>query len=123
MTRVFPARLVKSPAQTLRQVKADARLSGFMAWLDQHGLPRPIAEYRFAPPRKWRFDYCWVDKGIALEEQGGLFVGGRHVRGAALLQEHEKLNAAALAGLRVLFASPQTIRSREMLATLTSLLK
>lgn len=59
---------------------------------------------------------------VALEEQGGLFSSGRHSRGAALLLEHAKLNAAAVLGYRVLFATPQTIQSREMLTTLKALL-
>ena len=64
------------------------------------GLPRPIPEYRFSPPRRWRFDWAWPNHdfgygGVALEKQGGLFIQGRHSRGAALLKEHEKLNEAA----------------------------
>lgn len=112
----------KTPAQTLRKLKADARVSGFLTWLKVRGLPAPIPEYRFHPTRKWRFDYCWVAQKVALEEQGGLFIGGRHSRGAALLGEHEKLNAAAVLGYRVTFSTPQTIQSREMLDTLKALL-
>ena len=59
------------------------------------GVPAPQAEFRFAPPRRWRFDFAWPLHALALEVQGGLFVRGRHSRGAALLKEHEKLNAAA----------------------------
>jgi hypothetical protein len=72
-------------------------------------LPEPVAELRFAPPRKWRFDYAWPEQKLALEVQGGLFSNGRHVRGAALLREHEKLNAAAALGWRVLYTTPQDI--------------
>ena len=109
-------------AQRLRKLKADVRVAGFLTWLKVRGLPAPIAEYRFHPTRKWRFDYAWPDHKIALEEQGGLFSGGRHSRGAALLDEHEKLNAAVVAGFRVLFSTPQTIQSQEMRTTLISLL-
>jgi hypothetical protein len=70
-------------------------------------LPEPVAELRFAPPRKWRFDYAWPEQKLALEVQGGLFSNGRHVRGAALLREYEKLNAAAVRGWRVMFTTPQ----------------
>jgi hypothetical protein len=72
------------------------------------GLPAPVFEYRFAPPRRWRFDVAWPGQ-VALEIQGGLFVQGRHSRGAALLKEHEKLNAAAALGYRVLFCTPKTL--------------
>jgi hypothetical protein len=74
-------------------------------------LPMPVFEFRFASPRRWRFDVAWplLPRPVALEVQGGLFVRGRHVRGAALLKEHEKLNAAARYGYRVLFCTPKTI--------------
>ncbi len=70
-----------------------------------------VAEHRFHPTRRWRFDYALVDNKVALEVQGGLFVGGRHSRGPALLKEHEKLNAAAVLGWRVLFVTPKTLLS------------
>ena len=73
------------------------------------GLPPPIHEYRFAPPRKWRFDYCWPQADIALEVQGGLFINGRHNRGAALLKEHAKLNQAVILGWSVMFCTPTDI--------------
>ena len=80
------------------------------------GLPPPRSEYRFAAPRKWRFDWAWPHPYcIALEVQGGLFSGGRHVRGAALLKEHEKLNAAAIRGWRLLYCTPKQFESGEAL--------
>lgn len=80
-----------------------------------HGLPEPVPEYPFAHPRKWRFD--WLFEGwLALEVQGGLFSAGRHVRGAALLREYEKLNAAQLAGFVVLFTTPDGVKNGKALA-------
>ena len=80
-----------------------------------HGIPTPAAEYRFAPPRRWRFDWAWPAQMCALEGQGGLFVHGRHSRGAALLNEHDKLNRAAGLGWRVLYCTPQTLESVEIM--------
>ena len=77
------------------------------------GLPKPEPELRFAPPRRWRFDWAWPAQKLALEVQGGLFVAGRHSRGAALLKEHEKLNAAAALGWRVCFVTPQQVENGE----------
>lgn len=90
-----------------------------------HGLPDPVPEFPFAilDGRRWRFDWAWVRQKVALECQGGLFVGGRHVRGAALLKEYEKLNAAAVRGWRVVFCSPQQLRSGEIFATLKEVLQ
>ena len=78
------------------------------------GLPEPIAEHAFAKAalgRRWRFDWAWVDERVALEVQGGLFTGGRHARGPALLREHEKLNAAAALGWRVVFCVPKDVQA------------
>ena len=72
-------------------------------------LPPPVFELRFAPPRRWRLDVAWPDERVALEIQGGLYTGGRHVRGAALEREHEKLNQAAAMGWRVLFTAPRQL--------------
>lgn len=87
------------------------------------GLPVPEAEYRFHPLRRWRFDFCWTSRLVALEVQGGLFVQGRHSRGAGLVKEHEKLNAAAALGWRVLFCTPRQMANGEALAIVSAALR
>ena len=87
------------------------------------GQPEPVPEYRFHPTRRWRFDWCWPNERLALEVQGGLFVQGRHSRGAALLKEHEKLNAAAALGFRVLFVTPKQIANGEALTVVEAALR
>jgi hypothetical protein len=77
------------------------------------GLPTPVPEYRFAVPRRWRFDWAWPGSRVALEVQGGLFTGGRHSRGPALRKEHEKLNRAAALGWRVCFVVPAQVDNGE----------
>jgi hypothetical protein len=86
-------------------------------------LPVPVEELRFAPPRRWRFDYAWPDRKLALEVQGGLFVNGRHSRGAALVKEHEKLNMAAMLGWRVLYVTPQQVQNGQALSIVESALR
>lgn len=81
------------------------------------GLPEPIPEYKFHPLRKWRADYCWPIQKIIVEIDGGLFVRGRHSRGAGMLADFEKLNAAALLGFVVLRYAPSQIK-RECLRDL-----
>lgn len=87
-------------------MKYDIRI--VLKWFAEHGL-YPVAEHQFCDTRKWRFDFAWVDQKVALEVQGGLFTGGRHSRGPALLKEHEKLNTAAQNGWRILYTIPQNL--------------
>lgn len=81
----------------------------FHALLESEGLPIPEAEFQFAHPRRWRFDWAWPEQKLALECQGGTWTGGRHVRGAALLKEWEKLNSAAVLGWRLLYCQPSDL--------------
>jgi len=92
-----------------KRSNAEKYAAVMLAMCREHQLPVPEAEVVFAPPRRWRFDFAWPRERVALEIQGGLFVQGRHTRGAALLKEHEKLNAAAALGWRVLYTSPGNI--------------
>lgn len=79
------------------------------AFYRDQGLPDPIFEYRFHDTRKWKFDICFWPNRVAIEVQGGLFVQGRHTRGAALLKEYEKLNEAAKMGWRIIYLQPKDL--------------
>lgn len=63
-------------------------------------LPVPVREFRFAPPRMWRFDFAWPERGLAVEAEGGVFMrgGGGHNRGVDITDDCEKYNAAAMLG-------------------------
>lgn len=73
------------------------------------GLPKPEREYRFAPPRRWRFDWAFVPQKLAIEQEGGVWSGGRHTRGAGYVKDLEKYNTATLHGWRVLRFTPQQV--------------
>jgi len=75
------------------------------------GLPPPVAEHRFHPVRKWRFDFAWPDRKVALEVEGGVFVQGRHSRGAGIRADIEKYNTATLLGWRVLRYLPEQLQA------------
>jgi len=64
-------------------------------------LPEPEREYRFAPPRRFRFDFAWPDKLIAVELEGGVWSRGRHVRGKGYESDCEKYNLAQSLGWSV----------------------
>ena len=74
------------------------------------GLPSPQPEYYFAKPRRWRFDWAFPAQLIAVEQEGGVFNGGRHTRGAGYVKDMEKYNAAARLGWRVLRFTPKQVR-------------
>ena len=79
--------------------------TAFLHWwgLLAPDLPAPVAEYRFHPTRRWRFDYAWpAPVMVAVELDGGAYSNGRHTRGAGYEADAEKLNAAAVMGWRVL---------------------
>lgn len=59
-------------------------------------------EYRFHPVRKWRIDFALVDKNIAIECEGGVYIKGRHNRASGFIKDVEKYNALTLAGWRLL---------------------
>ena len=79
-----------------------------------HGLPEPVAELKFHPERRWRFDYAFPAAKVALEVEGGVWSGGRHTSGAGFVKDMEKYNAAACLGWKVLRIQP-----RQLLTTAT----
>lgn len=69
-----------------------------------------VTEHRFHPVRQWRFDWAIPSLKLAIEYQGhGMTAGaktgahiGRHASLTGMAGDCEKLNAAQLAGWRVL---------------------
>jgi very-short-patch-repair endonuclease len=78
------------------------------------GLPSPVSEYRFYPTRRWRFDYAYPEKKIAVEIEGGAFTMGRHTRGAGFIGDMEKYNAATMLGWRILRYTPKGINFQQI---------
>lgn len=78
------------------------------------GVPLPVTEYRFAPPRRWRFDYAWPSPKVALEVEGGAFVAGgsRHTRGAGFTKDMEKYSEAAIMGWCVIRIAPSDLLTK-----------
>lgn len=110
-----------------RKAEVEKARSIFVATAIAHGLPEPTPEYRFDLTRRWRFDWMfrkpekfrrdlhsWVLPGVAVEIQGGLHNRGRHTRGAALVDEYEKLTAAQIQGWIVLLVTPKQVESGEV---------
>jgi hypothetical protein len=87
---------------------APAARPSLLTQLRLAGLPEP--EFRFAPPRRWRWDLCWPDRLVAVEVQGGTFAGGRHTRGKGYRNDCEKLNEGQLLGWLVLWVTPPMVK-------------
>ncbi len=94
-----------------------------MALDERWGFPAPVTEYRFAAPRRWRFDLAWVDQKVACECEGGGWTGGRHTRGAGFEGDLEKYATAQLLGWTVVRVSQRMISSGLALSTIEAALK
>ena len=68
-------------------------------------------EFRFSRKRFWRFDFAHLPAKLAVEIDGGVYSGGRHVRGKGFENDAEKLNAAVIEGWRVLRYLPSHVKS------------
>lgn len=59
-------------------------------------------EVRFAPPRKWRWDFCWPALKIAVEINGGTWRRGGHTTGKGYENDMRKYQAGRLLGWLVI---------------------
>ena len=67
------------------------------------GGPELEREFRFEPMRRWRADFAHLGKRkVIIEIEGGIYSGGRHVRGVAFTSDAIKYNAAEMAGFHVI---------------------
>jgi len=90
-------------------MSSDLESAFLLAWrLYAPDAPEPIAEARFDPDRRWRFDFAWFYCKVAVEIDGGQWQahGGRHNTDA----DRDKLNHAAALGWRVLRFSASMLR-------------
>lgn len=85
----------------------------FFDELKLYGLPLPRRQHRFHPVRQWAFDFAWPAAKVAIEIQGGIFVGGGHNRGGYMEQSYEKMNEAARLGWRVFQFGPSQVRRKK----------
>jgi very-short-patch-repair endonuclease len=88
------------------------------------GLPVPEMEVRFHPVRKWRADYLWrAPHMLICEVDGGVFVTGRHSRGAGVEKDCEKFAEAMVLGYRVLRVTTRHVRNGLALGWIEKLLR
>lgn len=85
-------------------------------------LPKPECEVRFHDKRRWRFDLAWPERKVAVEIDGAVWSGGRHVRGAGVEKDCEKFCEAAIAGWRVLRVTTRHVANGQALGWIERLL-
>jgi hypothetical protein len=73
-------------------------------------------EFRFHGERRWRCDLAFPARRLAIECEGGLYISGRHSRGAGAEADLEKYAELAIAGWRLIRVSPRQIRNGMALA-------
>ena len=108
---------------TIKQRHALNAKIRFFALLKLYNIEIPTPEYKFHTTRKWRFDYCWINKKIVLEVEGGVWTNGRHTRGSGFIKDMEKYNNAALLGYRIIKCTPTTLMGKENIKLIENILK
>lgn len=84
------------------------------------GLPEPEREFRFHPTRRWRFDFAWPDKKLAVEVEGITYFGknkngtmrlGRHQTAKGITGDCEKYGEAMLLGWNVYRCTQEFVKN------------
>lgn len=102
---------VMSADEVMRYLIQENMVDIFVEFCKKQLGEAPAKEYVFHPVRKWRFDYAFPEAKIALEVEGGVYTGGRHIRPKGFLGDVDKYNAAAVMGWRVLRVVPDRLRT------------
>jgi very-short-patch-repair endonuclease len=106
--------------QAQRRAKREHLELSVLRAIHAKGLAEPEREYRFHDTRRWRFDFAWPDRMLAMEIEGGQWVRGRHNRGAGMERDVIKYNAAQMLGwtvLRVTTSMVEDGRALELIET------
>jgi very-short-patch-repair endonuclease len=98
------------PRMVFRGAKPPSRLENrFETLWRALGGPELEREFRFHPTRRWRADFVHQPSRTLIEIEGGIYVNGRHNRGAGFAADLEKYLEAALAGWRVVRLGPNEL--------------
>lgn len=88
------------------------------------GLPLPKREFRFHPVRRFRFDFAYPDKMLAIEVEGGTWSRkGGHTSGVGFEKDCEKYNLAVLCGWKVLRYTNKKVNNGEAVTQIEEALK
>ena len=96
--------------------RSDAESAAWI-WIVGNDLPVPEVEFKFRRNRNWRFDFAWPGASVALEIEGGHWIGGHG--GTRFERDLEKYNSATADEWRVIRVTPRQI-ALSMLDTLAT---
>lgn len=88
------------------------------AQLRSEGIQDFITQFKFCD-RKWTFDFAWPQYKLAVEVDGGHWIGGRHSKGKGFENDCVKNNEAMLRGWHVLHFTSNMVNDPELLALRT----
>lgn len=95
----------------------------FAFQLKAANLPEPQREYRFHKTRKWRFDFAYPDRKIAIEIEGGTYTRkSRHTSPIGYRQDICKYNAATALGWDVYRGDTMMVRDGSLIAQIVEIM-
>ena len=105
-----------TPAQVLAKAKAKARRESLeltlLHQLRALGLTDGLrTQHVFHHARAWRLDFSWPERLVAMEVDGGTWIGGAHSRGKGQERDCEKMAAAVIMGYRVMRATTNQVKN------------
>lgn len=112
-----PAKIANAPNS--RAAKAARNAAAIQLAVGEPCVP----EFRFHPTRRWRFDYAFPARRVAIEVEGGVWSYGRHNRPKGFINDMEKYNAATALGWRVFRCTPQQLLQEDFLQTVAAACK
>lgn len=123
-TKTTSAKEVANRAKKTRSAQKSAKITDttdmFTRLVHSELHVECVKEHRFYKPRKWRFDYALPAYKIAVEVEGGVWTGGRHIRPRGFLGDMTKYNTATLLGWRVFRTTPNKLLTNQTLQLLRS---
>ncbi|MGE5513009.1 MAG: endonuclease domain-containing protein [Bacteroidota bacterium] len=74
-----------------------------------------VREFVFAPPRKYRLDFAFIEEKLGVEVDGAIWVKGRHGTGTGITNDCEKMSLAAIHGWRIIRVTPEQVKQGKAL--------
>jgi len=102
--------------------------AAFLTIIKSYNIPPPTQQHQFHPQRKWRFDFAWPTKLVAVEIQGvdpkqSSLHGPAHNSIFSMQRDYEKHNAAILLHWRILYFLGNDLEDPNTTTTIHALCK